>query len=438
MNYEYISEQSRVNSLLPILMQKNVWSLDTETTGLDPHKDKVVLLQIGSPQVQYILDTRKVQIEPLRPFFESEKIRKIGHNLKFDYKMIRGSFGIETEQLRDTYYAEKLLTMGVKFSGFSLAQVLEDRLEVKLSKEERSSFGDGFSYNQDFTREQLEYAARDVIYLQPLALKMSEAMKTAGLMDTWLLECEALPCFADMEFAGMCFDTKAWQKLVDDNRSASLQLEEELNKIAENVMQRDLFGEVNVNWGSPDQVVEVLSLMGVKIRRWDRDLKREIEEIITSSNDKTLKKVKDYKIVQLLKKYRGHAIRVNMFGDSYLNAVSKDTGRLHPEVAQIGTATGRPANYAKKNSVNFLNIPREKAYRHCFMGEENEVVETDDYSGCELRIWAELSKDPGLTEAFQKGVDVHCYVATKLFGKEVTKKDKERTPAKTLNFGGRI
>jgi len=72
------------------------------------------------------------------------------------------------------------------------------------------------------------------------------------------------------------------------------------------------------------------------------------------------------------------------------------------------------------------------------MGEENEVVETDDYSGCELRIWAELSKDPGLTEAFQKGVDVHCYVATKLFGKEVTKKDKERTPAKTLNFGGRI
>lgn len=433
MAYKYITAQSDVDSLLPTLMAQPRWGVDCETTGLDPHKDKVVLLQIGNKDMQYVIDTRRVNVEPLRPFFESSKVRKIGHNFKFDYKMFKGNFGIETETIGDTYYAERILNMGRKFGGFGLDDVLKIYLGVEMSKDEQRSFV-GMK-DQDFTENQLIYAAKDVEYMVPLLAKMGERLMDDNLATTWSLECSALPCFADMEFAGVYIDVEKWKSLSDGHLKEANICIEELNELAESVAQKDIFGNIYVNWASPEQVVKILQDMRVMVDVWDRDQKKMIRKLIDASDDKTLKKVKDYPIVQKLKAYRQHMIRVTTFGQTYLDAISPVTGRLHPDIDQIGTETGRPANHSKKGSVNFLNIPREKAYRQCFRGAPDELVETHDYSGCELRIWAEISKDPGLTEAFQKGIDVHCYVASKIFKKDVQKKDKERNPAKTLNFG---
>lgn len=438
MAYKFITRQSEVDELLPVLMEQPRWGVDTETTGLDPHKDKVLLLQIGNKDIQYVLDVRKVCIEPLRPFFESTTHRKIGHNFKFDYKMIKGNFGIDTEFIGDTYYAEKILNMGRMFNGFALNDLVERYLGIEMSKEARKTFGSAMSIHTDFTAEQIDYAAKDVEVLLPILQEQGAALMKDELASTWQLECAALPCFADMEFAGLYLDKERWQILIDENQLEADRCVADLNDIASNVVQRDMFGEVHVNWASPDQVVAVLQAMKVMVPEWDRSQRREVSKLIQKSDDKTLKKVKDVRAVQLLKKFRAHTIRVTTFGKPYLDAISPVTGRLHPDIDQIGTETGRPANHSKKGSVNFLNIPRDKNFRHCFRGAPDEVVETDDYSGCELRIWAELSGDPGLTEAFQKGIDVHCYVASKLFGKEVGKKDRERSPAKTINFGGRI
>lgn len=437
MNYNYISQQSEVDNLLPKIMACNTWALDTETTGLNPNKDKVVLLQIGTKDIQYVLDTRKVHIEPLRPFFESRLHRKVCHNGKFDYKMIKGSFGIEVELMRDTYFAEKAINNGRKLSGFGLDDLVKHYLGITLPKDVRSTFGQGFVPTGDFTKDQIEYAAADVLHLIPLLDKQAAFLHKDGVADTWILECNALPCFGDMEFAGMYLDKEGWTKLIEHHTAEAARVEKELNEIAANVVQRDLFGEVHVNWSSPDQVVKVLRNLKVKVREWDRSKKEFVENIINKSDDKTLKRAKDLPVIRLLKEYRSHTIRVTTFGQPYLDAVDPVTGRLHPDIEQMGTETGRPANRAKKGSVNLLNVPRDKAYRNCFKGEENEVVETDDYSGCELRIWAELSGDPHLTEAFQKGIDVHCYVASMLFGEDVKKGNPLRTPAKTLNFGGR-
>lgn len=433
MAYKYITSQSDVDNLLPTLMAEKRWGVDTETTGLDPHGDKVLLLQIGNKDIQYLLDTRKVSVEPLRPFFENKDIRKVGHNFKFDYKMIKGNFGIETENIGDTYYAEKILNMGKKFGGFGLDDVLKTHLGLEISKDEQTSFV--AMKNEDFTRSQLEYAARDVEHMNPLLAEMGRKLLKDNLSSTWNLECQALPSFADMEFAGVYLDREKWEGIIKDNEREVESCIKQLNEVAEGVAQKDIFGEVFVNWASPEQVVQILRDMRVMIERWDREKRKMVRELISSSDDKTLKKVKGYPIVQLLKKFRGHQIRINTFGYPYIQAISPITGRLHPEIDQIGTETGRPANFSKKGSVNFLNIPRDKMFRHCFRGAPDELVETDDYSGCELRIWADISGDPGLIEAFMKGIDVHCFVATKLFKKEVTKKDPERTPAKTLNFG---
>lgn len=437
MSYRYISTQRELEEVIPTLMARPIWGFDTETTGLDPNKDKVILLQIGTKQEQFVIDARKVAIEPLREFFESKTIKKVGHNAKFDYKMIRGNYNICVENIRDTFCAEKILNMGRKLSGFSLAAVAKDRLEMYLDKSVRSSFGLGFVPTEDFTNTQLSYAARDVEALLPILNHQLDVILKDGLRDIFILECEVLPCFGDMEFDGMYLDKDKWLEIILENEKEAASAEQALNEIAANFVVRDMFGGASpVNWSSPDQVLKVLKALKVKIPTRCKDGSYK-DQLIQKSDDKTLKKAKDVVAIKLLKKYRGHKIRVNTFGYPYLNAVSKETGRLHPEFEQIGTETGRPANTSKKNSVNMLNIPRDKRYRNCFRGEPDEVVETDDYSGCETRIWADISLDPGLSYAFRNGIDVHCHVASMLFGKEVKKGDPERNPAKSLNFGGR-
>jgi len=434
-NYRYISQQSELESIVPELMAGSIWGLDTETTGLDPHKDKVVLLQIGTKDIQYVLDMRKIHIAPLRPFLESTDIRKVCTNGKFDYKMIKGNYGIDTERIKDVYYTEKLLNVGRKFGGFGYDDLVKHYLKISLSKDLQTSFGRGEVPRGEFSSAQLEYAAKDVEHLIPVLAHQRDLLVKDGLVNTWQLECDALPCFADMEFGGMLIDTDKWRKLIDENLSKSQEIETQLNELAAQVVQKDLFGNIYVNWGSPDQITKVLQAMHIRVSERDPMTGKYVEVLIPNTNDKTLKKVKHIKVISLLMEHRHYMIRVNTFGYPYLTAINPVTGRLHPEIEQLGTETGRPANRSKKGSVNVLNIPKDKAFRDCFIAGPDEVIETHDFSGCELRIWAELSRDPSLTEAFLKGVDVHCYVASKLFKKEVTKKDPERVPAKTLNFG---
>jgi len=105
--------------------------------------------------------------------------------------------------------------------------------------------------------------------------------------------------------------------------------------------------------------------------------------------------------------------------------------------------TKKDSNKKDKNKVaniNPLNIPAKAEYRHSFVAEDIEdyCIETDDYSGCETRIWGELSLDPQLLYIFDNGIDSHCFVGSKLYRVEVTKDNENaiyRKPAKQLNFG---
>lgn len=435
MDYKYISQPADLIELVPKIMECSLWGLDTETTGLDPHQDKIILLQIGTVDIQYVLDMRTLPIEPLRPFLESPDHRKVCANGKFDYKMIKGNYGIDVEQINDIYYTEKLLNVGRMFGGFGYDDLAKKHLGVEIDKETRSTFGTGKVPTGDFSPTQLEYAAIDVKHLIPILREQIKQVKADGLLGTWQLECAALPCFGDLEFAGMYIDKTKWQSLLDFHLAKAKEIEAELNEMASQVVQQDLFGNVYVNWASPDQALKVFQDMKIKVKDRNKATGKYEDIIIPNTNDKTLKKAKGVKIIERMQEYRHFMIRVNTFGYPYLKALHPITGRLHPEVDQLGTETGRPANRSKAGSVNVLNIPREKVFRECFVAGPDEVIETHDYSACELRIWAEVSGDPKLTEAFDQGIDVHCYVASKLFQKEVGKKDPERTPAKALNFG---
>lgn len=430
---KFIDHVADLERVIPEIMQYPSWGCDTETTGLDPYTDKIVTFQIGREDVQYVIDARVVPIEPLRPFLESKDHKKVFHNGKFDYKMIKGNYGVETENIRDTFLAEKCLQAGRQKGGFSLDKILEKRLYIIMSKEERMSFG---RHSGPFTKDQIEYAAKDVRHSLTLCKNQIVDMEKEGLISTWLLECRAVPCFGDMELKGLLLDKDKWLHIKEDNLILAKTYTAEMDEFSKNFFPVDLFGKVNINYGSPDQVLKLLKAMKVKVPSVQSDGRSRLE-LIQNTSDESLKKIKKYKIVELIKKYRSAMVRVNTFGDSYIDAIHPKTGRIHYILNQYGTDTGRPAK-AGDSPINPLNTPRDKVFRNAFIADEGWTIETDDYSGCELRIWAEISGDPALREAFEKKMDVHCMVASRLYGVEVTKRNENkhlRTPAKSLNFG---
>lgn len=427
MPYSFIDKQHELDRLLPFLMQKNSWGVDTETTGLDPYDSDVVMLQIGRPEYQYVIDTRKVNTLPLKPFFDDETKKKICHNAKFDYKHIKRSLGMEMEGIRCTWIAEKILNAGRKMRGFGLPACLKSRLNIEMSKDVRSTFGDNFK-GGDFSSEQISYGATDVSYLVPLNRHQCQEISKDGLNHTYLLECAALPCFGDMELNGAKLDVDRWQRNIEHNKEEAERIKEELDRYASMYFPSNLFGKIELNYNSPVQALDFLTRLGIRID----------EEPLPDTSMGTLESiVMDYPVVKLLQDYRSYSMLINTFGRSYIDAIHKKTGRIQWMFNQLGTETGRITKHSD-TPVNPLNIPREKEFRNCFIAEEDFVIETDDYSGCELRILAHNSQDPKLMEAFNLGIDVHCYVASKLFRVEVTKNNenkKLRTPAKSLNFG---
>ena len=431
----YITEQHQLQDIIPRLYERNTWGVDTETTGLDPHTHFVVLLQIGNSDIQYVIDARKVDLQPLKPFLESLAITKVMHNGKFDYKMIKADLGIEVENIRDTFLGEKCLCSGKKRSGFNLESVLSSHLGVEISKDAQKSF---IGHTGDFSKEQLEYAAADVLHLTDLSREMGDKMRVLNLLNTWKIENYAIQAFGDMELDGLKLDVKKWEENIRNNKKAADELVRKMDEFAIPHMGADLFGAASINYGSQQQVLKLLQAMDVAVPVWEDG--REVEILIPDTSDKTLKKIREeYPIVGLLKKWRSYQVRIGTFGQSYIDAIHPATGRIHPLFNQYGTETGRPAK-AGGSPINPLNIPKDKEFRNAFIADPGWMVETDDYSGCELRIWAEVSEDPALIEAFQKRIDVHCMVASRLYGLEVTKKNENawmRTPAKSMNFGRR-
>jgi len=420
-------------------MAEQAWGVDTETTGLDPYKSKLLSVQIGTKHKQFMIDARKVNFEPLRPFFESMEHKKAIHHAKFDYKTFKVATGIEIENMRCTMLGAQILEMGRKKWGFSLAAQVLERLGITMNKEIRESF---IGHTGPFTNEQKKYALEDVAHLVPLAAHISSDLIRDGLAKTFLLECNAIPSIADMELEGFILDVPHWEQVMKDNKANQVDIKGEIDEIAKQYLPVDLFGDVNVNYASSDQVIKLYEQMRLKVKVWDRDSRSEKEIPIGKgkgqykhSGKKELKSIAHLPIVKLVEKYRSYNVLINTFGQPYINAIHPTTGRIHGEFDQLGTETGRLASRA---DVNFLNLPRDVRFRHGFTAGPGYVIETDDYAGCELRIWAELSGDPGLLHAFQEGIDVHCYVATKLYRVEVTKSNENkrlRSPAKNLNFG---
>lgn len=155
----------------------------------------------------------------------------------------------------------------------------------------------------------------------------------------------------------------------------------------------------------------------------------------------------DHEIIPFILDYR--KINTLLSFCNQLKEVHPKTKRLHCNLNQIGTATGR----FSCSNPNLQNIPNVKLkdkdseidelkiiaskFREVFIAEKGCVLIGADYSQIELRVMAEMSQDEYLLKAYNNDIDIHRLTASKVFNcskiSEVT--EEQRKIAKTINFG---
>src|SRR5204863_6592017 len=127
----------------------------------------------------------------------------------------------------------------------------------------------------------------------------------------------------------------------------------------------------------------------------------------------------DHPIVDDLLRYREVEKLRGTYADALPPLIEAD-GRVHATLKQTDTTTGRISS----ENPNLQNVPVRTAdgreFRRAFIADKGCGLLTADYSQIELRVLAHLADDPGLIDAFDRGVDIHTATAAAVFGIEET------------------
>lgn len=383
--------------------------------GLDPYLSKIRLLQVGNAERQWVFDADQAPIEILFPLLGDRAQRHVLHNAKFDlgHLMLTGAI---VRGVYDTMLMDLLLSNGFKRSLEALAN---GYLGLELDKTLQTS-----DWGGDLSEDQLRYAARDVQVLVPLAEHLDGLIRQARMEQVAGIENRAVAAFARLQLDGIGFDRAGWDAITEETARELAQVAEELRRTLpppRGVRQAVLFGvdtESMCNLDSPKDVRDSLAHLGIDL---------------PSTDDSLLQPLKGrHEVVRLLLEYRHLAKLMSSYLTPIPGYLHPVTGRIHAEYEQIGAASGRTAS----RNPNIQQVPREKRFRDRFVAAEGNVLVIADYSQIELRIMAELTRDPRMLDAYRTGTDLHRLTASLVTGKslEAVSKD-ERQLAKAVNFG---
>ena len=120
--YAYLSNQMEIGEDIETSYKfpKNTYKNENVyEPGLDPYLSRVVMLQLGTKEHIYVIDTRTVDITPLLPLWENKDRLWIGHNLKFEAKHLLHNYNILHHKIYDTMLVEQIQTNGLQL-GYSL------------------------------------------------------------------------------------------------------------------------------------------------------------------------------------------------------------------------------------------------------------------------------------------------------------------------------
>ncbi|QUB77269.1 DNA polymerase I [Prevotella jejuni] len=428
--YQLIENEGELRQLCDFFITKEFVSIDTETTSTDAISAKLVGLSFSAEEskafyvpvpANYEEALKVVQI--FKPLYESDKIMKIGQNIKYDYEVLT-RYGVTIQgKMFDTMIAHYLIQPELHHNMDYLAETLLGYQTIHI-EELLGPKGKKQKNMRDLSPADIyEYAAEDADITLRLKNVLEPRLKELGVEELfWNIEMPLVRVLADMELNGVCLDTEALQDTSKIFNERMREYEQEIYKEA---------GE-EFNISSPKQVGDIL--FG-KLQIMDKPKKTKTGQYVTS--EEVLQSLENKSpIVRNILNYRGMKKLLSTYIDALPKLINPRTGHIHTSFNQALTATGRLSS----SDPNLQNIPVRtddgKEIRKCFIPEEGCLFFSADYSQIELRIMAHLSEDENMMEAFREGHDIHRATAAKIWHEDIDKvTDAQRKKAKQANFG---
>ena len=428
--YQLIENKDELRLLCDFFITKEFVSIDTETTSTDAISAELVGLSFSAEEskafyvpvpANYEEALKVVQI--FKPLYESDKIMKIGQNIKYDYEVLT-RYGVTIQgKMFDTMIAHYLIQPELHHNMDYLAETLLGYQTIHI-EELLGPKGKKQKNMRDVSPTDIyEYAAEDADITLRLKNVLEPRLKELGVEELfWNIEMPLVRVLADMELNGVCLDTEALQDTSKIFNERMREYEQEIYKEA---------GE-EFNISSPKQVGDIL--FG-KLQIMDKPKKTKTGQYVTS--EEVLQSLENKSpIVRNILNYRGMKKLLSTYIDALPKLINPRTGHIHTSFNQALTATGRLSS----SDPNLQNIPVRtddgKEIRKCFIPEEGCLFFSADYSQIELRIMAHLSEDENMMEAFREGHDIHRATAAKIWHEDIDKvTDAQRKKAKQANFG---
>ena len=440
-NYQVIQTEDALNRWCNKIIKQKVFAIDTETTSLDTLSAEIVGISIcvGSGQACYIpiahqtgqpeykemeqnqLD-RDIVLEKLRPLLADKSILKIGHNIKFDIKVL-DKYECQLNSFDDTMLMSHCINGGRQ--RHNLDSVVKGLLSFETIKL-KDLIGSGkkeINFKNVPISLAANYAAEDADMTFRVWKVLKEDLVKQSVYSVYHnIDKPMVPVLVEAELKGVEVDKLQLQKLSQFFEKKLKELENEIFMIV----------GVRFNIASPKQLSEILFEKlklpnGKKNKSGGFQTGAEILEDLSS---------KGFEIASHLLEWRKISKLKSTYSDSLTLHINNLTGRVHTSFNLAGTSTGRLSS----SDPNLQNIPirdaEGKKIREAFIAKKGARLLSLDYNQIELRLLAHIADVKGLKDAFKNNIDIHSSTASQIFKVPIENVDSSlRRKAKAINFG---
>jgi len=431
----FVDTPKALKALVRELQSADVIAFDTETTSTDKMQADLVGISVAvKPGVGYYLPVGHQEgkqlpledvLEALRPPLSNPDIPKVGHNLKYDYIILK-RYGIDVSPLAfDTMIAEWLRDSGSRHLGLKAlawmrlgAQMVEIKSLIGTGKKQ-------ITMAEVPIKDAAPYAAADaevVLRLMPLLEKDLEETQTRKLFDD--MEMPLIEVLAEMEMDGIGLD-------IEFLSGMSGELEVRMGELEDQIYQA-VGRTFNIN--STQQLSEAL-FDDLKLTPPEGTRKTASGHYSTAAG--VLELLRGHSpVVETILEHRELAKLKSTYVDALPLQVNPKTGRVHTSYGQTGIVTGRLSS----TDPNLQNIPIRtelgRQVRDAFVAAPGCVLLSVDYSQVELRIVAHMADDQAMLDAFMAGQDIHTTTAAAVHNAPLDSvTSAQRHHAKAINFG---
>ncbi len=430
--YKSILEEKELDNLIKKLNEKEIISIDTETSSLDPISAELVGISVCCDinEAYYIpiahknfksLNRDKV-LEKVKKILEDPSIKKIGQNIKYDVIVLK-KYGINIDPIEDTMLLSYTLDAGNNRHNMDTLSEIHLGHKTISYKDVVGTGKKQLNFSEVNLSDATKYAAEDADVTLRLYEILKERINKEKLNKIYeVFEKPMVKLLSKLEMNGIKINDSYLKKLSKKFEERLIKKEKEIYKIS---------GK-KFNIGSPKQLGEII-YNDLKIAKLKKTKKGSL-----ATSAKILEDLASagHKFPKLVLEWRQDTKLKNTYTDALQDHINKKTKRVHTSFLLAATNTGRLAS----SDPNLQNIPIKttdgKEIRKAFVAEDGNVLISADYNQIEMRILADMADVKELKKAFKNKQDIHSMTASQVFGVSLDKVNSDlRRKAKAINFG---